>query len=85
MQGFPLVPGEPSALSPEHILIPQYLKNLGYQTHLVGKWHLGYHKWKYTPTRRGFDTHFGYFNGFIGYFNHEMADFRVKILLLYCI
>ncbi|KAF4533249.1 hypothetical protein B566_EDAN005165 [Ephemera danica] len=73
MQGLPMLPAEPRALPLYERLMPQYFKDLGYQTHLVGKWHLGYYDWKYTPTlRRAFDSHFGYFSGFIGYFDHEI-------------
>ena len=31
--------------------------------------HLGYAKWDYTPTGRGFDSHVGYFQGQCGYYN----------------
>ena len=34
-------------------LMPQYLKNMGYATHIVGKWHLGYYAKAATPTARG--------------------------------
>ena len=34
-------------------LMPQYLKNMGYATHIVGKWHLGYCAKAATPTARG--------------------------------
>lgn len=47
----------------------KYLKDVGYSTHLIGKWHLGSHKKHFTPTFRGFDSHFGYWNGFISYRN----------------
>jgi len=79
MQGYPLSPAEPRALPLDQKLLPQYLKDLGYRTHLLGKWHLGYYDWKYTPLARGFDTHFGYLNGFIGYYDHHMS---VKVFLL---
>ncbi|KAF4519023.1 hypothetical protein B566_EDAN009786 [Ephemera danica] len=73
MQGYPISPSEPRALPLYERLMPQYFKDLGYQTHLVGKWHLGHYEWKFTPTlRKAFDSHFGYFNGFIGYYDHDM-------------
>ena len=39
------------------------MKSLGYDTHLVGKWDLGYCNEAYTPTRRGFDTFYGFWGG----------------------
>ena len=46
----------------------------GYATHLVGKWHLGYYKWDYTPTYRGFDTFYGFYNYGEDHFAHTMYD-----------
>ena len=34
-------------------LMPQYMKDLGYHTHMVGKWHLGFCTEAATPTGRG--------------------------------
>jgi arylsulfatase A-like enzyme len=84
MQGWPLGAAEPRALPPGKIL-PQYLKELGYTTRIVGKWHLGYYKEEFTPTHRGFDSHFGYFNGFTSYYDHIIQEnvSRVSFLLLH--
>ncbi|KAL1420445.1 hypothetical protein MTO96_024269 [Rhipicephalus appendiculatus] len=68
---FPPAPKE--ALSLRFELLPQWLKRLGYSTHMVGKWHLGYKSLAHTPTWRGFDTFFGYYNGDIFYFNHTIT------------
>jgi arylsulfatase A-like enzyme len=50
--------------------LPQALKDAGYATGLVGKWHLGHHAPEYLPTRRGFDRQYGHYNGQIDYFTH---------------
>lgn len=34
------------------------------------QWHLGYHSPQYTPQRRGFDSHYGYYTGNEEYWNH---------------
>lgn len=43
--------------------IPRKLKDAGYATHTVGKWHAGLATVEHTPHGRGFDTHLGYFDG----------------------
>ncbi|GLH09332.1 Arylsulfatase B, partial [Gryllus bimaculatus] len=64
MQGYPLRAGEPRGLPLQERTLAQRLRARGYATHLVGKWHLGAHRSAFLPTRRGFDSHFGYRNGY---------------------
>jgi arylsulfatase A-like enzyme len=52
-------------------LLPQALKEAGYETDLIGKWHLGHAERKYWPLMRGFDHHYGPLLGEIDYFTHE--------------
>jgi arylsulfatase A-like enzyme len=52
-------------------LLPQALKEAGYETVLIGKWHLGHADRKYWPLERGFDHHYGPLLGEIDYFTHE--------------
>lgn len=70
MQHFVIAPCEPRGLSLHLKLLPQYLKQAGYSTHLVGKWHLGFARKAFTPTKRGFDTFFGCYNGHLDYYDH---------------
>lgn len=74
MQGFPLKSGENRSIPNSMTMLPARLKKLDYITHLVGKWHLGAANRKDTPTAKGFDTHFGYWHGFVGYFNYEISE-----------
>ena len=50
------------------------LKNRGYRTGLVGKWHLGSHSANYTPTQRGFAEHVGYWTGHEDYYDHTAQE-----------
>ncbi|XP_076623890.1 arylsulfatase B [Colletes latitarsis] len=74
MQGYPLKAGEPRAIPLNNTLLPEYLRQLGYANHLVGKWHVGYYSDYHTPVHRGFDTFFGYYNGYVTYFNHTIEQ-----------
>jgi arylsulfatase A-like enzyme len=43
-------------------LLSAKLKQQGYETHFVGKGHLGYQTTDHLPINRGFDSHVGYLN-----------------------
>ena len=49
--------------------LPRMLKNAGYATGLIGKWHLGF-KPEFSPTRHGFDEFFGFKSGAHDYYSH---------------
>lgn len=58
-------------LATDEWLLPQALKEAGYETAIVGKWHLGHADRKYWPRQRGFDHQYGPLIGEIDYFTHE--------------
>lgn len=51
-------PGQPNGLNPAETTIAEYLKQQGYATACVGKWHLGDQP-EFLPTNQGFDHYFG--------------------------
>jgi len=58
-------------LATDEWLLPQTLQKAGYETAIVGKWHLGHAKREYWPLQRGFDSQYGPLLGEIDYFTHE--------------
>jgi arylsulfatase A-like enzyme len=59
--GMGLPPGFPT--------VPSLLRDAGYHTALIGKWHLGYLP-HYGPLKSGYDEFFGIMGGFTGYYTH---------------
>jgi arylsulfatase A-like enzyme len=52
--------------------IASVLREQGYRTKLVGKWHLGVPP-KHSPLRHGYDEFFGIVEGAADYFRHHMV------------
>lgn len=57
-------------------LLPQALREAGYRTAIVGKWHLGHADRKYWPRQRGFDYQYGPLLGEIDYYTHAAHGVR---------
>jgi arylsulfatase A len=53
-----LFPAEANGLDPSEITIAELLKEQGYSTGIIGKWHLGDQP-EFLPTRQGFDYYYG--------------------------
>ena len=53
-----LFPGNAVGLSPSEITVAEVLKEVGYSTAIIGKWHLGDQP-AFLPNQQGFDLHFG--------------------------
>ncbi len=53
-----LFPGNAEGLDPSEITVAEILKEQGYATGIIGKWHLGDQP-EFLPTRQGFDYYYG--------------------------
>ena len=60
-------------LLPDGRSLPRLLKNAGYATALIGKWHLGF-KPEFSPNAHGFDYFFGFKSGYIDYYQHTNSQ-----------
>ncbi len=66
-------PEENFGLPLDQLTLPQLLKQHGYATGMVGKWHLGLRP-DYHPLRRGFDEYFGFLGGAHAYVNLRKTE-----------
>lgn len=70
-----------TGLTPEAPTIAAAVRELGYQTALVGKWHLGLQETS-RPNQNGFDYFYGFMAGCVDYYSHifywSMADGRTN-------
>jgi len=53
-----LFPSNRIGLHPDEVTVAEVAKSRGYETIMIGKWHLG-HLPEFMPTRQGFDHYFG--------------------------
>src|SRR5271166_6330267 len=71
LQTLVIFPSHAYGLPTDERTLPQALKEAGYQTAMVGKWHLGHADQKYWPQNRGFDHFYGNLVGEVDYFTKE--------------
>jgi arylsulfatase A-like enzyme len=67
--------GEGAELPLEETTIAQELQSAGYRTYIVGKWHMGFSTPEHTPTYRGFDSSYTFWNGAIDYWNKTYSGY----------
>lgn len=58
-------------LPPDHPTMASLLRDAGYSTALVGKWHMGALPW-FSPTKSGYEEYFGFRGGAVDYFRHSV-------------
>ena len=71
LQTLVIFPSHTYGLPTDERTLPQALKEAGYKTLMVGKWHLGHADKKYWPQNRGFDYFYGNVVGEVDYFTRE--------------
>jgi arylsulfatase A-like enzyme len=78
-----LFPFSENGLDPNTFTLAEMLKENGYSTSCIGKWHLG-HKEKYMPNNHGFDQFYGvpYSNDMDNYY-YKHIDFQAPPLPFY--
>jgi arylsulfatase A-like enzyme len=64
---------QPRGLEANGLTLPQLMKDAGYATALVGKWHLGYQP-DQSPNAHGFDYFFGLKSGYHDFYTHNSGD-----------
>ncbi|CAM9239616.1 unnamed protein product, partial [Ectocarpus fasciculatus] len=71
----PFVPAEAGVVTHDFPFLPELLKDEGYTTIGLGKWHLGFTHVADMPSSRGFDKYFGNLQGAGDFFLHEIGLF----------
>ncbi|KAG5831570.1 hypothetical protein ANANG_G00305110 [Anguilla anguilla] len=67
-------PRQPLCLPADAPTLPERLRQAGYATHMVGKWHLGFSRRGCLPTGRGFQSFLGSLTGSADHFSFTNCD-----------
>ena len=73
LQTLVIFPNHSYGLPTDERTLPQALKEAGYRTMMVGKWHLGHADQKFWPNNRGFEYFYGNTVGEVDYFTHQRS------------
>ncbi|XP_023326945.1 arylsulfatase B [Eurytemora carolleeae] len=71
-----LMRGNPGGLHPKYPTMAEHLESEGYETYLVGKWHLGSSMLKYHPRNRGFKHFYGLLGGGFNHYTKQCGSGR---------
>lgn len=63
-----ILPWDNNGVHPDEHFMPESFKAAGYQTAMVGKWHLGHSQMTYHPNNRGFDHFYGHLHTEVGFY-----------------
>ncbi|MGB0907974.1 MAG: sulfatase-like hydrolase/transferase [Maricaulaceae bacterium] len=66
-------PWQNGGVSPEEHFMPESFQAAGYQTAMIGKWHLGHTIQPLVPNSRGFEHFFGHLNTQIDFYDYTVA------------
>jgi arylsulfatase A-like enzyme len=79
-----IFPFSENGLASEELTMPEMLKTKGYETNIIGKWHLGHFSDSLMPWSHGFDYYFGvpYSNDMDSHY-YGRQDFQAPPLPLY--
>ena len=77
-----IMPWMNNGIHPDEQFLPQSFLTAGYQTAMVGKWHLGHAQQDFHPNNRGFEHFYGHLHTEVGYFppfsNQGGKDFQLN-------
>ena len=75
-----IMPWHTHGIHPNETFLPQLFQQAGYQTAMIGKWHLGHAQQTYHPNNRGFEHFYGHLHTEVGFFppfsNQGGKDFQ---------
>jgi len=75
-----IMPWDSNGVHPDEHFMPQSFRAAGYQTAMVGKWHLGHAQQTYHPNERGFEHFYGHLHTEVGFYppfsNQGGKDFQ---------